>query len=769
MSGESTPRVASARPAGNSPWELRRPQRAVRLIVFALLTATTLIQAPADSLHGMVRAAGTSEGIPGVRVSVRGHAEFALTDTAGHYVLHHLPEDRLELLFERLGFQPLTVDVTAGRGGGVDVDLAPAAIALAPLAVVPLYGAPPPASEDEIGSVRLTKATTRRDPLVGDDDVLAGLSAGRFASGREQLAPLRVRGGSGDENLVLLDGLPWRGPRPPGGVVGMLPSTAVASVDVHTTVPPARYGDALSSIIVLQPEIGGQPSAEGTVDPTAVEQAVGAPLGQHGASLFVSGRHSYRTLWGQADETGESRNGFGDVFAHLFAPAAGGALDVYYLGSRHELAFPARVELAEADSATASDQNQFSANGALGGIVWTNALGEDRRAQARAWYSEVDGQSTWGPLAAASNLQELGAGADYTSPRTEAGFSVSRIATVYHVRQSPKDILTMNAAPIIAAVFAAQRWTPARAWTISTGLRLSATPTWGLSVEPRVWTRVALGPRGTTSISLGFARVHQYVQSARNPESVVDALIGVGFPIAAGSGGVPPARSDQLSGEIRTRLGSRATVQLDVYRRWLSGLALTPLATGRPFADAVIPAGRGRVWGGDAILTYAAERFDLHLHAGLLTSYRTAGTMRYRTGDARARVAVGLGYRLPRGMVMRFALRAGAGHPTTVLQNGMQLESSALLGTGELAGSPETAAGPPNCGRLSNYVRADFGFGKSWGMSRTGSPRITTAVTVANVFNRHNVLASVAAPAGARPVFLPSRTLTLRVRWYLAR
>jgi hypothetical protein len=743
-------------------------------MVFALLAATALVQAPADSLHGIVRAVGTGERIPGVRVGVRGDPESAFTDSAGHYVLLHVPGNRVELVFERLGFQPLSVEVTAGSGvrGGVDVDLAPAAVSLAPLAVIPFdVSAPPSGDSAEIGRVRLTKAATRRDPLVGEADVLAGLAAGRFLSGREELATsLRVHGGSGDENLVLLDGLPWRGPRPPGGAEGMLPSTAITAVDVHTTAPPARYGDALSSIIVLQPEIGAHRSAEGYVDPTAVEQAVGTPLGRRGATLFMTGRQSYRTVWGQADETVESRNGFGDAFAHLSAPVPRGALDLYYIGSRHELAFPARPEVGEADSpANASVQNEFLANGSLGGVVWTNALGADRRAQARAWYSEVDGRSTWGPLIAASNLQEFGAGADYTSQQREAGFSLSRIATAYYVQQGLSPILTMNAAPVIVAAYAAQRWAPARLWTVSTGLRLSATRRWGLFVEPRVWTRVALGPRATTSISLGFSRVHQYVQSARNEESVVDAVISADFPIAAGSGGISPARSDQLSGAIRAQLGAHTTVQLDVYTRWLSGLALTPLATGRPFADAMIPTGRGTAWGGDATLTYPASRFDLHFQAGLLSSYRTTGAIRYRTGDPRARLAAGLGYRLPRSMVVRLALWAGAARPTPLLQTGMQLESSGLLGTGELAGSPETVAGRPTGGRLTNYARADLGLIKSWGVSSGGAPRITAGLTVANLFNRHNVLASVAAPTGTRPLFLLSRSLMLRVRWYLAR
>ena len=747
------------------------------MIALTLLAAAALIHAPGDSLHGTVRVAGAGEGIPGVQVSVRGHVEVVLTDFAGRYVLHNLRGDRLALRFERLGFQPLTVDVMVGDGGGagVDVDLAPAAVALAPVAVLPFDSpAPPPLTDSvEIGRVALTQTSARRNPLVGEADVFAALAAAPFVNGGEELAPsLRVRGGSGDENLILLDGLPWRGPRPPAGTLGMLPSSAVTAVDVHTAVPPARYGGALSSTIVLQPQIGGHRSAEGSVDPTMVEQAVGTPLGGalRGATLFLSGRRTYRSVWSQADQTGESANGFDDVFGHLSLPAPRGRFDFYYVGSNHQLAFPAQAEMAEADSAApGSPQNAFAATGSLGGLVWTDSLGEARRAQARVWYSEVTGESVWGALSAASSLRDIGASAEYASGQTEAGLSISRIATAYQVQHASSPTLVLNAAPVVAAVFAAQRWTPAQSWTLSTGVRLSATPTWGLYVEPRVWTRVALWPRA--SVSLGYARLHQYVQSARNEESVVDALIGADFPIAAGSGGLPPARSDQLTGTISTRLGARTTIQLDGYTRWLSGLALTPLATQHPFADVVVPVGRGSVWGGDAILTYPADRLDLRVQVGLLGSYRTAGAMRYRTGDARGRLAVGLGYQLPNSMAVRLALWAGAGRATTFLQDGMQLESAGLRGTGELAGTPEALAGIPNGAQLPGYARVDLGLSKSWWRPRggDGAPRISTSLTVANLFNRRNALAFVAAPDGQQPVFLLSRTLSLRVRWYLAR
>jgi len=744
------------------------------MIGFALLAATALMQAPADSLHGIVRAAGAGEGIPGVQVSVRGQAEVVLTDAAGRYVLRNLRGDRVELRFERLGFQPLTVDVMVGGGGsaGVDVDLAASPVALPPVAILPFDPPVAPLLPDsaEIGRVRLAPAGARRDPLVGEPDVVAALAAAPFISGREELAPsLRVRGGSGDETLILLDGLPWRGPRPPGGTAGMLPSSAVTAVDAYTAVPPARYGDALSSTIVLRPQSGGHRSAEGGMDPTAVEQAAGTPLGRRGATLFVSGRWTYRSVWSQADETGESTNGFGDVFGHVSMLVPRGTLDFYYVGSTHRLAFPAQAERADVDSVQpASPQNAFSAEGSLGGVVWTDSLGEAGRAQARVWYSEVGADAVWGASTVASRLRDFGISAGYSSLETEAGFSISRTATAYRVQPGTNPILVLDAAPVVAAVFAARRWAPDQPWSLSTGVRVSAASTGGVYVEPRVWTRVALGRRGETSLSLGYARLHQYVQSARNEESVVDALIGADFPIAAGSGGLRPAKSDQLTGAIAARLGARTTIQWDVYARWLSGLALTPLATQGPFADVVVPVGHGSVWGGDATLTHSGDRFDVRVQVGVLSSYRTAGAIRYRTGDARGRLAVGVGYQLPRNMAVRLALWAGAGRPTTLLQDGLQLESTGLRGVGELAGSPEAEAGIPNGVRLPTYARVDLAFAKSW-VGRRAVPRISTAVTVANLLNRRNALAFVAAPSGRQPVFLLSRTLSLRVRWHLPR
>src|SRR5690242_12882742 len=221
------------------------------MIVAALLVVWGPF-APTDSLYGTVRVSGSGEAVPGVRVSVPGTAVSTVSDSAGRYVLHDPHGSRFDVRFERLGFEALTVSVILADEGDarVDVDLAPSPVRLSPVAV----GRPLTDSawlsmnSAAIGELRLTHEIARHNPLVGTADVFAALTTAPSVTGRDELAPsLRVAGGAGDESIVLLDGLPWHGPRPLGGIAGILPSGAVGSVTFQTAVQSARYGNALSS------------------------------------------------------------------------------------------------------------------------------------------------------------------------------------------------------------------------------------------------------------------------------------------------------------------------------------------------------------------------------------------------------------------------------------------------------------------------------------------------------------------------------------------
>lgn len=734
------------------------------MIAAILLAVSAPAPAAGDSLYGTVRVLGTGEPVPGVRVSVRGRPETVVSDSAGLYVLRDIPGGRLEVRFERLGFGPLAVSVMLAADGTarVDVDLASVPVTLPAVTVLPLdSGAAEPASDmSEIGRLRLTQTFAARNPLVEASDVVGAIATAPFISGRDELTPsLHVRGGAGDQNLVLLDGIPWHGPRPLGGIVGLMPNGAVSAVDVHTAVPPARYGDALSSIIVVHSRAVDNLTLEGGLDGSMIEQTAGSPL-PGGATVLASVRWTYRSVFNRP-EGGESENGFSDAMGRLSLPTGVGKLDLYYVDRRDRLAF-----LAAPDSSI-SAMNQFNSAGSLAGAVWARPLGPHRAVHARLWSSASTSDAAWGSRALASSLDEVGFSADYASERTEVGISLSRTATRYRVQDSMLSRFVLDGATMMVAAYASRLWTPAARWTVSTGVRLSAPAAWGVQIEPRVWTRLALGPR--VSASLGFARTHQYVQSARNEESVLDAVLGMDLPVAAGAGRLPPARSDQVTGALVARLGGRVAVLVEAYARRLSGLVLVAPVTRLPFADSAILVGRGSVQGADASFDYHSGRLDVRAQVGLVATARTAGTIRYRPSDDVKRASVGVAYHPGRLAVVRVSATIGKGRPTTTLQDGLQLDPyTPMDGAGALTGSPTAVPGPPNTSRLPTYARLDLGLSRDWKIRGPGAgARINTSFTVTNLLDRRNVLAYVAAPDGARPVFFVPRTISLRVRWAL--
>ncbi len=373
----------------------------------------------------------------------------------------------------------------------------------------------------------------------------------------------------------------------------------------------------------------------------------------------------------------------------------------------------------------------------------------------------------WRSLGVASQLRDVGVSADYVSDRTELGLSLSRTSTSYRVQDTARSAIALDAAPVVAAAFASQRWAPLSFWTLSLGMRLSAISTWGVLVEPRAWTRVSLGDR--LAASIGYARLHQYVHSARNEASVLDALLGTDLAMAGRSGRLPPARSDQASVTLDARLGTHATLVLEGYERWLSRLALVAPTTRLPFSEGAIAVGRGSALGGDVALTYETTRLAANAQVGGLRATRTAGATAYRPPDALRHLAVGLGYHVPDLATVRAALWVGTGRRMTPVSHGFEFEPILPWGeAGELAGSPETAPGPLNARRLPTYARLDWSVSRDWELTALGAgSRISTTLTVTNLLNRRNVLAHIAAPDGYHAVLMTPRTLWLRLRWHL--
>jgi len=73
-------------------------------------------------------------------------------------------------------------------------------------------------------------------------------------SGADGLGGLHVRGGSADQNLILMDGVPIYNPSHALGIFSVFNTEAIQSVNISKGAFPARYGGRLSSIMSIRIE-----------------------------------------------------------------------------------------------------------------------------------------------------------------------------------------------------------------------------------------------------------------------------------------------------------------------------------------------------------------------------------------------------------------------------------------------------------------------------------------------------------------------------------
>ncbi|MCK7557681.1 TonB-dependent receptor plug domain-containing protein [Chitinophaga sedimenti] len=110
--------------------------------------------------------------------------------------------------------------------------------------------APKLQDQTQMSRVSIPLAQVKAMPkLLGEEDVMrAMMTMPGVNGGREGVTGLNVRGGSPDQNLMLLDGTPVYNPSHLFGIYSVFNPDLVKNVDLYKGAFPARYGGRLSSV-----------------------------------------------------------------------------------------------------------------------------------------------------------------------------------------------------------------------------------------------------------------------------------------------------------------------------------------------------------------------------------------------------------------------------------------------------------------------------------------------------------------------------------------
>ena len=263
--------------------------------LFSLMACTYVLAQ--GTISGTIRDAATGEPLLTANVLDLNSGSGAISNTYGFYSLT-LEDKTARLRFSYIGYQSIDTTVQLLTSRTFDVALRPT-VDLKTIEVTSDRGERIE-QKTQMSQMEIPVAQIKKIPaLLGEVDVLKALQLlPGVQSGGEGTTGLYVRGGSPDQNLVLLDGVPIYNVSHVLGIFSVFNADALRNVTLTKGGFPARYGGRLSSVLEINMKEGNLKKweAEGSVGLISSKLTVSGPLKKDKTSILVSGRRTYADL-----------------------------------------------------------------------------------------------------------------------------------------------------------------------------------------------------------------------------------------------------------------------------------------------------------------------------------------------------------------------------------------------------------------------------------------------------------------------------------------
>ena len=279
------------------------------------------------TLSGYVEDAASGEKLIGAVLHDPDLRQGAITNRYGFFSLT-LPAGARRVVVSHIGYESDTLAIRLEQDLQLNIALEPEALRMEAVEVE-AERLDPIQMESRMSVVQVPVRQIKSAPvLMGEVDVLKTLQLlPGVQSGAEGMSGLYVRGGSPDQNLILLDDAPVYNASHLFGFFSVFNANAIKNVQLTKAGFPARYGGRLSSVLEIDMKDGNMKEfeAEGSVGLIASQLTVQGPLSRDRTSFILSGRRTYVDLLVRPFLPEDDRGGyhFYDVNAkvnHIFSP-----------------------------------------------------------------------------------------------------------------------------------------------------------------------------------------------------------------------------------------------------------------------------------------------------------------------------------------------------------------------------------------------------------------------------------------------------------------
>ena len=788
---------------------LRRARRAAVWMGLAagLLAAPDAVEAQeTGSIAGRV-VSPRGEGVAGATVTATpaagGRARQAASGADGAFRLDGVRPGAWRLRAGRIGFASGVgeVVVAAGAEARVELRLTDEALVLETVEVRSRRDEERERTRFETEAGVTTRVITAGEikmlPGLGEADVLRAVEVlPGVISTSDFSSAFNVRGGSADQNLILLDGFTIFNPFHLGGLFSVFNSDVIARAELLSGGFGAQYGGRVSSVLTVETDSRPGPVSGGAgVSLLASRLALhgslptfgGRALGGAEGSWFVSGRRSYfdallRPVTDFPYHLTDLQGG-----ATLGTPGGGRVRLTAYTG---EDVLDLTDFQPPGDDAASVLKLRWNWGNDVLGVRWSQPLGARWVGDARVGYSRFAESLTFPEFAdtrLVSGITESSLRADFARSAGAAlslqtGGELVRMAYDNRADAGGTVFFASAADGLFGAGYAQARWQPSPAWIVEPGVRADVgrsnagacaagdqppiVPVDPLEVavrenrtclllSPRVAVKRFLGEGREAAVKVAAGRYVQWLHSLRDEELPVSNDTWV-----LADANVPPVVSDQLQVGVERYWGERWYGSLEGYYRGFRGVTdLNPADDPNDPADDLLR-GDGRSYGVDLMVRRSAGALTGWAAVSLLRAERTFPDPATAGGDPeevervtfapvfdrRADVDLVLHYRMRSGMETGLRWNYGTGTPfTRPVAQAVAFQTSIAEGGYRLprpVGSDPSVPyyvvlGDRNAERYPAYHRLDLTvrreYARRWGT-------VTPYLQVLNVYNQRNVL-----------------------------
>ncbi len=280
------------------------------------------------TISGYITESGSGENLLGVSIYV---PELKLGTTTNDYGFFSLtlPEGRHEIYISYIGYATQIKEIELDKDTTWAVELTLSAESLEEVVVT----ADEKIKESKVvqmSMVKINPADIQDIPaLLGEKDVLKTLQLlPGIQAGSEGSSGFFVRGGTPDQNLIILDDAVVYNSNHLFGFFSVFNGDAIKSVEAFKGGFPARFGGRLSSVIKIDMKDGNKEKLSGKINVGLISSSIllEGPLNKGKTSFILSGRRTYADVLAQPflnEEDGKGGYYFADLnfkIHHIFSP-----------------------------------------------------------------------------------------------------------------------------------------------------------------------------------------------------------------------------------------------------------------------------------------------------------------------------------------------------------------------------------------------------------------------------------------------------------------